>query len=467
MSILKIVVWAIGMLPVTVLTAQSQSPEWSTDTLEAPTLRKAFTRGEYGGTFRSYLMATDNKNGLTDYYAWAAGGSLHFQSAPYHGFQMGIGGMFNFNLLSSDLSKKDPKTGAVNRYEIGLFDVEDASNKNDLDRMDEFWLRYRWRKSRLTIGKQTLQTPFINAQDGRMRPTTEAAFWLESEQWRDIRIEGGWIWKISPRSTVRWYDIGTSIGLYPRGLNPDGTASGYAENLSSKGIALLGITKKINGKTRVQVWDQFVENIFNTAFAQVDYKQPLGGGHHLLAGVLALHQNAVSDGGNTDASKTYFQKNGRSSAVSAQVGWQKGGWQVLGAYTHITDEGRFLSPREWGREPFYTFLSRERVEGSGRLDAATLRANWTDRTKAWNIGLAGGYFSLPDVKQVSLNKYAFPGFYQINADLRYSFRGLLEGLRVQFLYVYKGKADSTYGNDKLVINRVDMSHVNLIINYSY
>ena len=457
---------AFLLLPV-LAAAQTSSGEMPADTLSVPNLRQAFTKGEYGGTLRSFFMSTDNKSGLSDYYAWAAGGSLRFQTATFHGFQMGIGGMFNFNLASSDLSKKDAATGAVNRYEIGLFDVEDPANKNDLDRMDEFWLRYRWQKTRLTVGKQTLQTPFINAQDGRMRPTTEAACWLESGPWRNARLEGGWIWKISPRSTVRWYDIGTSIGLYPRGLNPDGTASGYAENLQSKGIAILGITQKINNKTRVQVWDQFVENIFNTAFIQLDFKQALGNGHTFLAGAQALHQNAVSDGGNPDASKSYFQKNGKSSAISTQIGWQKGGWQVLGAYTHITDEGRFLSPREWGREPFYTFMSRERVEGSGRLDALTLRTNWTSPAKRWNLGLAGGYFSLPDVREVSLNKYAFPSFYQLNADLRYSFRGQLEGLRVQALYVYKGKVGDTYGNDKLVINRVDLSHFNLILNYSY
>ena len=31
----------------------------------------------------------------------------------------------------------------------------------------------------------------------------------------------------------------------------------------------------------------------------------------------------------------------------------------------------FLMPREWGREPFYTFLPRERNEGLGGVNAWT------------------------------------------------------------------------------------------------
>ena len=42
-------------------------------------------------------MATDNKKGLTDYYAQAIGGGLKYETAPFKGFQAGIGGFFIFN----------------------------------------------------------------------------------------------------------------------------------------------------------------------------------------------------------------------------------------------------------------------------------------------------------------------------------------------------------------------------------
>lgn len=412
-------------------------------------------------------MATDNARELSDYHALAAGGGLQFSTAPWHGFSFGIGGIFNYNLASSDLSAKDALTGAVNRYEIGLFDVEDPTNRRNLDRMEEFWLRYQWKKSRITVGQQSIQTPLINYQDGRMRPTAEAGAWAEIKELKDTKIEAGWLWQISPRSTVDWYSVGESIGLYPKGLNPDGSGSGYPENLKSAGIGVLGITRQLHKRTKIQVWDYYVENIFNTVFAQADYNHPLQNGHQLLFGLQLIHQNALQHGGNADASKTYFEKGGQSNALSAQAGWKRGAWQALAAYTRITADGRFLNPREWGREPFFTFMPRERVEGSGDSHSLTGRLGWQSPNKKLALEAAYGRFYLPDVKNAPLNKYAFPAFQQLNLDLRYTFGGMFEGLRAQFLYVWKGRLGEVYGNDRLVINRVNMSHYNLILNYTY
>lgn len=430
-------------------------------------LLDAFKKGHFHGHFRTFLMATDNTRQLSDYHAWAAGGSLYFSSAPWHGFNFGLGGGFNFNLASSDLGAKDSITGAINRYEIGLFDVQDPNNRNNLDRMEELWLRYQWKNSRITLGQQSLQTPFVNYQDGRMRPTAESGVWAEINELKKTKIEAGLLWNISPRSTVEWFGIGESIGLYPKGLNPDGTGSGYPENLESMGIGLLGITRQWGKNTKVQVWDQYVENIFNTAFVQADHTQPLPNNHKLLFGLQITHQDALAHGGNEETSKTYFQKGGQSNAISAQTGWQRGPWQALAAYTHVTGDGRFLSPREWGREPFYTFMSRERIEGSGDSHSITGRVNWQTKHKKLRLEAAYGHFYLPDVKNAALNKYAFPAFQQLNLDIRYAFGGKLEGLRMQFLYVWKGRLGDVYGNEKYVINRVDMSHYNLIFNYIY
>ena len=146
-------------------TLKAQGVPAQTDTARADkkahTLLEAFEKGHFQGHFRSFFMATDNARQLSDYHALAAGGDLGFNTAAFHGFSLGIGGMFNFNLHSSDLGAKDPLTGAANRYEIGLFDVENPDNRKDLDRMEEFWLRFERKKVRLTLGRQGIQTPFI------------------------------------------------------------------------------------------------------------------------------------------------------------------------------------------------------------------------------------------------------------------------------------------------------------------
>ncbi len=468
----RLVLLIAATLRVAVFFAQQSPPDLPCPTLKPPVSQpanflQAFRQGQFNGHFRSYFMATDNARALSDYYAWAVGGGLHFSTAAFHGVSFGIGGAFNYNVASSNLVAKDSLTGAVNRYEIGLFDVEDPTNRSNMNRMEELWLRYAWKKSRITVGRQLLQTPFVNYQDGRMRPTAEAGIWAEINARQNTRIEGGWLWKISPRSTLAWYGIGKSIGLYPKGLNPDGSGSGYPEHLQSAGIGVLGITRQVGKRTKVQVWDYYVQNIFHTAFAQADYTHPLRNDHKLLFGLQMIHQDALSYGGHAEASKTYFQKGGQSNVVSVQTGWQRGPWQALAAYTRITADGRFLSPREWGREPFYTAIPRERMEGSGDSHAITGRLGWQTKSKKLHLEAVYGRFYLPDVKNAALNKYAFPSFDQFNLDVRYACGGMFEGLRVQFLYVRKGRLGEVYNNDKYVINRIEMSHYNLILHYTY
>ncbi len=447
-----------------VLKTQPAVGNLPSDTASSPL--EAFKRGTTHLQFRSFFMATDNEGALSDYYAWAGGGSIHYHTASLFGWRLGIGGMFNYNIASADLKTPDPVTNAPNRYEIGLFDVSSPGNKRDLDRLEELWLRYERGKSKVTVGKQLLQTPFINFQDGRMRPTVVGGLWAETQALRQIKMEGGWLWQISPRSTVDWYDIGESIGLYPKGLNPDGGASGYPENLKSKGVGLIGLKRNWGERAVVQVWNQYVDNIFNTVFVQADLTTPLKKEDTLRFGIQCMRQDAVAEGGNPDQQRTYFPRGTHSTGFSAQTGWGNRRWSALLAYTRITSAGRFLSPREWGREPFYTFMARERMEGAGNSHAIVGRLRWQSPAKRWRTELAYGHFYLPDIKDTRLNKYAFPAFDQLNADIRYAFEGWLSGLHAQLLLVRKGRLGEIYGNPRAVINRVNMWQYNLILNYT-
>jgi hypothetical protein len=111
-------------------------------TEDSTSLLHAFKNGQYSGHFRYFFMATDNTDGLSDYFANAVGGGLHYNTAKYHGFQFGLSGFYVFNLYSCDLGSLDQETGLGNRYEIGLFDVEDPYNRKDIDRLEELYLKY-------------------------------------------------------------------------------------------------------------------------------------------------------------------------------------------------------------------------------------------------------------------------------------------------------------------------------------
>lgn len=427
----------------------------------------AFKKGHFHGNFRYFFMASDNKPGLTDYYANAIGGGIKYETAPYKGFQFGVGGYFIFNIGSSDLTKADPKTGQQNRYEIGLFDIQNPANKNNIDRLEELYLKYSWKKSNVVFGKQLINTPFINLQDGRMRSTEVGGLYGKINDFRNTKIEGGFIYQVSPRSTVDWFKVGESIGVNPQGVNVEGGKSDYAGNLQSKGIVLLGITHAINNNLSFKVWDVFVENIFNTTLLQADFSYPLSKDNSLTAGLQYIRQDAINDGGNSIASKAYFDKNGKSNVWGATAGWKNNHWQASLNYTRITDDGRFLMPREWGREPLFTFLPRERNDGFGDLNAYLVKAAYRIPKRFLKLETGLGCYDLPEIKNYALNKYSMPSYVQFNFDVAYTYQGLLQGLETRFLFVYKWREGDTYGNDKFEINKVNFSLWNLIFNYNF
>ena len=116
-------------------------------------------------------MFTDNAPGLTDYFAVAAGASMRYETRPWKGLQMVMGGGFVKDIASSDFTRPDPVTGALDRYDAGLYELRELDNKGFLPRLEELHLQYRWKRNRLILGKQILKTPLANPQDGRMNPS--------------------------------------------------------------------------------------------------------------------------------------------------------------------------------------------------------------------------------------------------------------------------------------------------------
>ena len=434
---------------------------------DSSSILHAFKTGKIDGHFRLFYMSTNNDESLSDYYALAFGGGLKFQTKSFKGFQLGVGGFYIWNLCSSDLTKPDPLTNMMNRYEIGQFDQTDPSNKKDMQRLEDFFIRYNFKRSYIKYGKQVIKTPFINQQDGRMRPTGEQGIWMEINELKKIKFEIGWLTHISPRGTTRWYRGASSIGIYPTGLGINGEKSDYKNNLDSKGVGIAGFTYSLNKQIKLQVWDNWIEDISNTIMLQADGEFSIEKNKKIITGVQYIHQQAVNDGGNADAAKTYFDPSQNVNIYGANAGLRFKKSTIKLNYTHITKEGRFLFPREWGREPLFTFLSRERNEGLGDVNAFTINFLQTFFNQKLNTEVGAGYYDLPDVKNVRLNKYGLPSYYQFNFDLKYTFSGFLGGLNAGLLYVYKKSGANTYNDMKYVINKTNMHQFNLILNYNF
>jgi hypothetical protein len=318
------------------------------------------------------------------------------------------------------------------------------------------------------MGRFHLKTPMINLQDGRMQPNLQEGFWAEWNDAEKIKLKGGWIWRTSPRSTIHWYDIGQSL-VYPNGRAVNGAKANYSAFTQSEGIAIANITWRPSKSIDYQVWNYYVDQLFNMSLNKIEYKKKLGN-RTMMAGLQYAWQKSLFKD-TLSVEKQYITRGEQSNTFSVRVSLSNDNkgedWGVN--YTRITSQGRFLFPREWGIEPFYTFMQRERNEGAGDVHAATLQhTRYLDKSKQWELMGAAGMYWMPSVNDARLNKYTMPSYYQLNARSRYRFNGFLQGLNLEVLYTYKGNLSSEIeAQPSYYHNNVNMHHVSVVMDYYF
>jgi hypothetical protein len=180
-------------------------------------------------------------------------------------------------------------------------------------------------------------------------------------------------------------------------------------------------------------------------------------------GLMFIHQDALGNGGNLDPSKTYINKGAQSNTISAQVGIKntKLDWNIN--FTHITNDGRYLQPREWGREMFYTFMPRERNEGLGNLNAINTNFTLTSNNQRFKNSIGYGYFNLPAITNYKVNKYSLNSYHQVNISSNYTFQKFWKGIEVKFLAASKFKAGNETLDPKYIYNKLNLVNFNLIV----
>lgn len=221
-----------------------------------------------------------------------------------------------------------------------------------------------------------------------------------------------------------------------------------------------------NQYLQLQGWELYVHRQFNVFLLQADLQYPFKNGSSLYAGAQFTREDATT-GAAPDPEHRYIEPDAKAMVYSTRLGWKDRSVDLSLSYTRISDEGRYLVPREWGRDPFYTFLPRERNEGYGDVHAVMGKVNYTIRKINLKLGLAAGYYQLPDVKTYALNKYGMPAYAQVNGEVRYTFPGKASGLDLQVLIAGKAGLGETYNNAKFVFNKVDMVNYNLVLNYHF
>lgn len=428
-------------------------------------LKEDLKTGKFDFHFRSYLMSTINSGEVINYATLAAGAGIGYTSPEWNGLQVRFNGFFTYQVFENNIRIADPITGGGNRYEILLYDMNDVENSNKLDRLEELYLAYRKNRFKLVLGRQKIMTPLLNDQDNRMRPNV---FQGISATYSGLKLKttAMWINQVTIRGTVDWYRIDDSFGVYSFGRNPFGEPSNYKGNISSKGIGLLGLQYHDQGLT-LQTWNYTAENVFNMSFGQVDYTINLPQSTRLHFGVQGFHQFAINQGGNTNNQLTYILPDERASGIGAKMGFFKGNHNLSFNYLGINDKGRFLFPREWGREQFYASMPRERYEGAGGMSAYVVKYDLVTPVDGLFAQTGAGIVNHSSLTSFTTNKYGIPSYYHFTGLLEYRFKNYFEGLNLQFLAVNKTAKHSASLLDSNRINRVDLWNLNFIVDYKF
>ncbi|MCZ4409693.1 OprD family outer membrane porin [Cryomorphaceae bacterium 1068] len=427
-------------------------------------LREFFTHGHWGGHVRNYFMLTDHTGPFDTQYANAIGMRIDFRTARFKGFELGIGGIFSFDLFSSDLDVKDPIAGRYPAFELQLFDVQNPSNKHDLDRLEELFLAYHFGKSVVSYGRQVIETPFVNLTDGRMKPYAFQGLTMEFNEIKNTRINAMWITHVSPRSTVEWYSLEESVGISAEGFTPEGDTAHYHEHISSSGLAILGFEHKFNSHLKASGWYYHAHNLVSTFYGKIEGETPLSENVSIYGGIEAMLQDKIGEGGNEDEDHSYVSSGDRSKGIGGQAGIKYKGFDLSFNALTLNDQGRFLFPREWGRENFFATVSRGRIEGTGngQLYDIRLKKDFSDRLSA-KVDYV--HYDGPGWDNYEYNKYGIADYDQLNLELCYHFHNWFEGLDIRLLYVHKQAQEDV--PSEIVYYQSNYNHFNIITNFTF
>ncbi len=415
--------------------------------------------------FRMFWMSTIYPGDYKDDYALGTSLNLGTKISYSEHWEFRVGYRVFANLWSSDLTAADPISGRENRYEVGLFDLLDQEDRF-FGKLENLSLTYSKTNWGVSFGRMGIETDWINAQDGRLSPTgiEGAKVWYStSDKWK---FSAWGIGKMSVRGTSQWLSIGESIGVFPVGRNTNGEASLYAGNTSSDWIGITEVEKDWEGFT-LQASNTLVQNISNTLWSQGEKRwKNERAGITWLWGVQAGFQSGLGDGGNTDPIFQYKNSEDRNWAVSSRVGYKRASWNLNLNYSKAGGQGIWLSPREWGKDAWYTFIPRERNEGFSSLDALTVFAEYTFPNTTVKAFVHLGFHWLPPLNSPSENKYNMPSYRQLNLGVKYAPKSISK-LNFQLLVMNKEDMRNQNLNPNQVYNKVNMIHINGIVNWRW
>ncbi|MDT0690939.1 hypothetical protein RM549_14170 [Salegentibacter sp. F188] len=412
------------------------------------------------GHVRNFFLTTNNQGGLKDYYTNATGGAIGIITGNHKGFEIGVKNIFTYQTFGGNLKAKDVNTGYNAKWEYELYDVLNKGNYNNINRLDELFLRYRFKKSYLSLGRLKPEyTPLLNQSDGRMMPFSHRGFWGHFNFHPRHTFNVGWLDGVAPRATTEWFDLEEGIGLFNNGYQPNGEKADYYKFYPSKGIGIITY-RYLHKNFKIALYDFYIDKLNNTFLTEVGYNVM-----DFNLGLQVVYQTPLQFSEDLPYENRYVQPKEHGQVISSQLGWGNKIFKFAFAYTHAFDTGRFLFPKELGRDRLFTSISRSRLEGLGGVDVVTFKSEFRLLKPELHVSIDLQKLTGLEAGQTTLNKYKIYETFQANTRITYTLQGFLDGLTLDLLWVYR--VNQNIKEAERIFNKSDFNQFSFVTNFYF
>ncbi len=403
------------------------------------------------GNLRNFLMSTDNLTG-TDYWADALAGNLKVEYKPVKRISIGVSASYLSKVASSDLEEKDLKSGKSSKWERELFDLSSPQNLYAVSRLNQLYLQYEKGKSKFTIGKIPIKySPLINPSDGRMLPIEYGGLSWNFTSGKS-QVDVALLNSVSMRSNSEWSKMKDAIGVLDNGFQPDSSKADYLSENNSTGVAIFHYGRKFR-IADINFYNIHLDKTLNTSWFQLGLNFPKWD-----FGLIYSYQIPDSYQSRLKYYERYVQPDENGQVASFLFRYKIKNFALEFAYSKAFDTGRFLFPKELGRDQFFTSLPRSRLEGFGNVDIIKVsvlfhHGKWSAHS---DFSISNGV-SENDFKN---NKYNTDDFCN---GIALSLTKVSHKLEVDLLYIFKRNLQSS--NPIAVYQKTNYNQLNLITNY--
>lgn len=333
-------------------------------------IKNATTTGQFG---LGYISVAPDVAGAKNTTAAAVSGQLKFETAPWNNVQFAVAPYFTEKLamLSGDKTRLELNTDFFN------------ANSDSYAYVAEAYVHYAWSNGSARLGRQKLDTPFINTDETRLQPNTFNAAWFNFSLSKALTLDAG--------TVSHWAGPGAGskdkfIKAKTDGVNAVGLSYTHSDSLTAQG------------------WYYDFAKQYSLLYADLNYTQ-----------------NAFSVGGQYASYSEKNASNVAGSVIGLNVSYSNGALTlgaVMNKGSNATGKSADLG---LGGGNFYTGMDDSNIGGLNEALAYVLKAEYA-ATSDLTITVARGHF---EDKTKATNKD------ETNLVLGYSVK---ENLNIEFVH---------------------------------